>query len=324
MKNCHIPILFLLAMLLSGCLTGKGGGTAKSAPSDRMEAYLSQAQDARRHWLSIYQSGDGPVYVGSHRLHSGQKARVDFISARKSDLPVIEIRPNENVYYSALIDTSSRFNWIALDGALELRMFPLGPPIPEQTPSHVNDPTTGYLSLATKFRIEQLHIENALFYTLASQYSLGPLARNSRHPIPRMVLGCDMLNAMRFFQLNYPGRRAAFSSTLPYKTSDDHLIASMPLKSKYGAMAVEGAVDGQADVFILDSAGDYELAMDVDAPATANQVSLGDLVFRQVAVTPIEQCGVGHADVPHIGKRLLSRFVVTFDPQKKVVYFEKP
>jgi len=314
----------MAVLLLAGCSTGKDSKEVTSVPQDRVDAYLSTAQDPRRHWLSVYPSNDDPVYVGAHRLHSGQRAKADFKSRRKSAMPVIDIRPADSFYYPALIDTSSKHNWIALDGAHELRLFPLGPPVPTQTPEHIDDTAEGYLSLATKFRIEQLHIENALFYTLASQISLGPLARDCSHPTPRMVIGCDLLKVMRFFQLDFSGHQIAFSSTLPYKPSTEHLIASVPLKSKFGAMAVKGVIDGVKTTFILDSAGDYELAMNNAETDTVSQVSLGDLVFRQVAITSIEQAGLGHPDTPHIGTRLLKRFRVTFDNQKKVVYFEKP
>lgn len=311
-------------LLMTGCATDKDRNAPRNVTQDRVSAFLSKAEDPRRHWLNVYQSENGPVFVGSHRLHANQQESLEFESRRKSKAPVIEIRGHGDYSYPALLDTSARENWIALDGALEMGLIPMGPPAYERTPRHVYDPTVGYLCLATKLRMGQFHIENALFYTLTSQIALGPVARNIQRPPPRMVLGCALLRALRYLQLDYPEKKAILSSTLPFEPVSGRLLAEVPMMDWNGIMAVRGRIDGLSTIIILDSAGDFELAMRTPAKERVDQLSAGNMVWRQVQVTDTESLNLGYPDTPRIGRQLLRKYRVTFDNRQQVVFFERP
>ena len=102
------------------------------------------------------------------------------------------------------------------------------------------------------------------------------------------------------------------------------MIAALPLKEVEGAFATDGAIDGEKKTIILDSAGDFEVAMDNPPSDTLKQVSVGDLVFRNVKVVESKDQSLGLLSHPRIGRKLLSKFNITFAPKKKLVYFERP
>jgi hypothetical protein len=259
-------------------------------------------------------------------MHPNQLFDQPFHTSKDSDIPIIEVRTRSTDDIDALIDTSSRENWVDFETAAHNDLIPLGPPPYTRKPRHVVDPdNTGYLALSSKIRIKQMHVENALFYLRTPYMDLGPLTRNQFHPMPHMVIGAELLKAFRFVQLDYAGRQAIFSSTLPYNPPPTRLLAEVPLLDLHGIIACRGIIDGEPVTLIVDTAGDYELALPVKPDdGTVRQLSVGDLVFRQVACVSTDRHHLGLPQYPRIGARLLSRFQVTFDFRKKVIIFERP
>jgi len=153
---------------------------------------------------------------------------------------------------------------------------------------------------------------------------LGYLARGEDHPAPDAILGCDILKAFAFVQIDYPNHTVVFSATSEYAPDGTNLIAALPLKEVEGAFAVDGAIDGEKKTIILDSAGEFKIAMDNPPSDELKQVSIGDLVFRNVKVVESKNQSLGLLSHPRIGRQLLSKFNITFVPKKKIVYFERP
>jgi hypothetical protein len=225
---------------------------------------------------------------------------------------------------TALIDTSAARSWLDLATFTRVKATPLGPPAYDYTPKNVNDNIPGYACILTKLRFDQLHMENALFHFRAATGPLGYLARGEDHPAPSAILGCDILKAFAFVQIDYPNHSVVFSATSAYSPDGTNLIAALPLKEVDGAFAAEGMVDNEKKLILLDSAGKFEMAMDNPPSDKLKQVSMGDLVFRNVTVVSSKDRSLGLLSHPRIGRQLLSRFKITFVPKKKVVYFERP
>ncbi len=317
-----VSVIFVA--IFGGCVTMDRPETTAHL-SERASLYLSNAKDPRQFWLTPYMTDEGPLMVGGHRMHPSQKITLPFRSVRKSKLaPFVEVQGRHDRAYTALIDTASRENWITFDAAMELGATPLGPQGFERRPMHVIEPESGYLSVIPKLRFETLHVEEALFYTRMSDRFLGPLARGV-HPRPRLVLGCEFLKALRYVQFDYPCRKMTFSSTIPYEPSRSALIATIGITDIGGLFAGEGVVDGQKTPILLDSVGDFSLVM-AEPPddGVARHVELGDLVFRQVPVASSDELGLGHSSYPRIGRHLLSRFKITIDNKRQLIFFERP
>jgi hypothetical protein len=125
-------------------------------------------------------------------------------------------------------------------------------------------------------------------------------------------------------QFDFSKRTLSLTVNTVYKPMEDQLIATLPMKEVQGAIACEGSVDGEPATILLDVAGDFEFATMEPPDEEIRQVSLGDLVFRQVKAESSYERGMGLAKYPRIGRQLLSRFKVTFDFKKKLIYVEKP
>lgn len=226
--------------------------------------------------------------------------------------------------FAGVLDTTTGRSWMEFDTALSVRAIPLGPPAYEYTPLHVNDAVPGYLGVLSKLRIGDAHVESALFAVRAARGNLGHLSRGITHPPISCVLGTDLIKAFEFVQVDFPNRRVVLSSTSGYSPEDAILVAAVPLEEVDGAFAADGVFDGKPARVVLDLAGDFEAARP-DAPAAPlRQVSVGDVVFRQVRVADARKLALGLPDHPRVGRQLLSRFKVTFAPKQNLVYFERP
>ncbi len=226
--------------------------------------------------------------------------------------------------FPALIDTSARSSWIEFGLGREMGMIPIGPPSYRQYAAHVNDPIPGYLSVASRLIIDTLHVDTALIYVKAAHGPLTLLTREENELSAPIILGAEFIRAFHFVQIDYPNRTVLFSTTTPYKTDGDRLLASVPMRDYHGSIAVEGFFDGQGTPFLLDSLGDFAVSSAFDPGATVQQIMIGNLVMRNVAHTNSAETGLGFPDVPRIGRQVLSRYIVTFDGKNRLVHFERP
>ncbi|OQW95681.1 MAG: hypothetical protein BWK77_07055 [Verrucomicrobia bacterium A1] len=323
-----------LALLAAGCAT-ENPNLVRPLKQSELRSFFSRAKDPRRFWITVYVSEQGPVFAGANRVHRAQVVKLPFQpeqtpillfqTAAEASMPVVKFDLGRDEAFLALLDTTSTRNWLDFGLAQKFDVLPIGPPAISDTPMHVQDAIPGYASVAGKLRFNQLNVESAVLYTRAAHGPLGPLARRKEKPWPQLVVGTDLLKAFQFVQLDYPNRRAVFSATAGYAPEPDALIATVTLHDIQGTFAAQGTINGQARTFILDSAGDFEVAM--PSPPTNHvlrQVTVGDLVFRQVTAVSSASQGLGLQKYPRIGRRLLCRFRVTIAPGQRKVFFEKP
>lgn len=307
-------LLFFSLALLCACATEPVSRDVK------IGGFRSKIKDPRQYWLTIRDSSRGFVVEGGHRLHPNQMVALPFLSGRSSEVPLINFRLLGEEFYEALVDTSAGESWAELDNAFLLNLIPLGPPEIVREPLHLRDAGRGVLSLAETLRFDQLYVENALIHTLTE---IGPDSIG-RGAAPHLVLGGEFLKQFRYFQINWPGRTVVLSATHPYKPDPDRLLAELPLRRLNGACVAEAVIDGRRQWTILDSAGAYDLAITGSPAAAVTQLTLGDLVFRHVRVTPHADLGLGWPNYPKIGTGLLSKFKVTVDNKLGRIFFEKP
>jgi hypothetical protein len=323
----------LLALLGAGCAT-PNGSEIRPLTDRELSPFFARAKDPRQFWITVYRSDQGPVFAGTHRLHPDQLTRLPFQpeqtpvllfqSAAEASLPLVKFDANRGNSYLALIDTSSAHNWLSFHTAQEIGVTPLGPPAYDTAPVHVQDNVRGFASVASTLRFDRLYVETAIVYARAAHGPMGLLARRPEKPWPELVVGVELLKALPFFQLDYPNRLAILSSTAVYAPDPNFLVATVPLRDVQGAFAAQGSLNGENRIFILDSAGDFEVAMANPPTNDLRQVSVGDLVFRQVKAVSMKSQGLGLSKYPRIGRQLLSRFKVTFAPAARKVHFEKP
>lgn len=295
-------------------------------------AFFEGAKDPRLFWITVYQTTAGPQFSGANRLHPEQLAQLSFLSRPalqvfskdKSAPPLIEVTTTESTKYIALVDTSSKESWLAYDTARKMGATPLGPPAFEFRPEHVVDDISGYLSAVDTLRMEGVSIETALFYVRAAKGPLGALARRELDRPPVMVIGCNLLKTFQLVRFDYAQRSLLLAVDADYEPMNSNLVASVPLRDVRGAFGGSGVLDGRPVEFILDSAGDFELAMTDPPSGLVRQISLGDLVFRNVSAISCTDADLSLASYPRIGRRLLERFKITFDNKRRMVHFEKP
>ncbi len=320
-SGAYLLCALILTTFLTGC-AGRRAAEVHPLSAKKLEQFFSRAQDERRFWLTKYESDQGPVFSGAHRLHNDKFALLSFETRRNLPVPMIAVRLRAPQEHAALIDTSARSSWIEFGMAREMGLIPIGPPSYRLYAAHVNDPIPGYLSVASRLIMDQLHVDSALFYVKAAHGPLTLLTREDKDLRAPIVLGADFIRAFHFVQIHYPNRTVLFSTTTPYKTDPDRLIASVPMRDYNGSIAVTGFVGDQDTPFLLDTLGDFFVACD---PAmNAQQVMIGDLVLRNPTYTDIHALGLGFPDVPRIGREVLRRFIVTFDGKSRQIHLERP
>jgi hypothetical protein len=311
-----------MLLLLAGCTTPSP--TINTALTDQqLKAFFNRQHHPASFGITVYPSEHAPVYAGAHRLHQGQAAAAPFRSPADTAIPVIECASGGKERLAALVDTSASDNWLSMRGAAVLGVTPLGPPGYRRRPDHVYDDFGGYVAVAPKVRIEELHMENAVFYVKAATGPLGAQARWNTQPTPDAILGCAALRAFNMVQLDFAARQILLSAGPEYQPVAGDLIAAVPMAEAQGALACEGAVDGQPMVILLDTGGDFEFVMKDPPQLLTKRVSIGDLVFRQVNTESSYEQGLGLLDYPRIGRKLLSRFKITLNIKQKLIYFER-
>ena len=321
------PFAILAAVLLltgaNGCATGPGTGDG-APPDDALNAFFANAQDPRRLWLTIYESDDGPVFSGANRLSPAKIAQVRFVSDGDDEsAPVINLDAKNKNGIPTLIDTSSAVSWMDLSLSLQLESIAFGPPPFKQIPNHVTDPVVGYAGAVSRMMLGPVAVGTAIFYTRAAPIPMEALGRGVYRPRPLCVMGGDLLGLFQFVQLDYPARTATFSTSIPYTTDTNNLMTTLALKKVDGAYAVSGVIDGEVTTMILDTAGDFELAVADGTTEPIRQITLGDLVMRQVipASCTEKKCTT---EYPRLGRRLLGKFRLTLEPKNNKVHFERP
>jgi len=314
----------LAAAALAGCRSPKPQDI-RLLTDEQLRNFFGKAQDPRRFAITQYESDEGTVFVGTSRVHPDQQAVLPFASGTGNRAPVINLAADVGEPFPVLLDTSARDNWMRVDRATGIQATPLGTDRTiALTPRHVRDDIPGFACRVGQLKFDDLAMDNVLFYVRTAAGPLGALGRQAERPAPDAVLGCQTLKAFACVQFDYPLRLAAFATTFGYRPKPELLVAELPLNEVEGVWAVDGMVGNKAGPIILDTAGDFELAMPAPPKYLLKQLSLGDLVFLQVRVIGTRENGLEPQKYPRIGRRLLARYKVTFDNLRSLVYFERP
>ncbi len=321
----YIAIL-LTASLLAGCATTKD---EHIVPFTRQQtsALLKNARPPQAFGLTVYNTERGPVFAGSHRVHAGHAAQMPFQNRSDPKAPVVGFAARGIKDIPALIDTASRENWIVPSVAQDIAIVPLAGPNPFETQAvHVYDEIGGMAGLLHKLMLDTLHVENVVFYIRAASGPLGPPARWVQNPSPSAVLGVPFLRAFSYVTLDFPARSAIFSSTLPFPgASDDSLLVKLPLLDIRGVLGVEGTLRGEPTTFIIDTGGDFELALNDPEEPTVRRLAIGDLVVPpEISVVSAREIGLGEIEYPRIGRGLMARYKITFDFRNRQIWVERP
>jgi len=316
-----------LILLLGGCVNHAPPADPIAALTEAQIAeFYRRAADPRRFFLTAQQASekDMPVFANANRQPDGRLALVPFDPAGRSALPLIRGFGAADREFTALLDTSSKENWIAFDAVAPLGVTPLGPRAYRLLPGQVRDDVAGYLCVMPLARVDDLRIEALTVFARAARGPLWPLTREASTAGAGMVWGMNLLRSFAYVHFDFPNRAVLFSSETPYPSRPELLVARLPMQNVEGCLAVGGTLDGVPATFILDTAGDYELALAEPPAGLVRQISLGDWVLRNVRPVAHREKALRREEVPHIGNRLLARYRLTLDNIAQAVYVETP
>ena len=307
-----LKILFFtqltILLLLAGCKTTEIDDETKPVSWNIQKAYLSKVRDPRVFGLSIYQTPSGLQIRGGGRLHPQQAAALPM-KAEEPFRPVVELSGNFSRGGSILLDLVSNRTWLEFSTARKLRATPVAERKPEliRLP---NEEVAACLSMVSKLRLDQLHIEDSLVYVRLAEGSLGPLTRGIDDLGIKGVIGWDLLKKMEQIHFLYSIGQVILFTTEPYDPDPSQVIAALPLVKHAGVCAVRGKVDGKETIILIDPAGDFEIA------GTASSIELApNLIFSSSEVSP-SPGGV------RIGARLLQNYEISICPKAGVLYVE--
>jgi hypothetical protein len=316
--------MLLLVVGLVGCRSPQLDAI-RPLPEDQLRAFFGKPEDPRRYAITMYSSDDGPVFVGANRLHPSQQAVLPFLSRRGDSAPVVGASLKSEDALPFLFDTSAKDSWLRFEATGALKARPIGTERAYGvTPRHVRDDILGYGCLLSTLGFDTLRMENLIVNVRTASGPLGTLARNVTRPQVEGVIGCNALRSCATVQFDFPERLLTLTSTLGYRPKEDRLVAAVPLEESDGLYMVKGMVDGKKEKIILDTGGDFEIALPKMTLGPVKQVSLGDLVFREVRAYTLHERGLEPDKTVRIGRGLLSRYKVTIDNLHYTVYFEKP
>ena len=303
---------------LTGCSTLEPGGPVRQ---EALQSYFSRAQDPRRYWLTVYPSDQGAVFANANRVHPDQIFEMRFEGDQKELRPVFKALTHGFTEFKVLFDTTAPVSWMTLSPAVKLGLVPLGPPAYPATAAHIAEETQGYAGVLEKLILDQLHMENTIFFVKTSDQSFGALARGAGAPRPEAVIGCNILRSLSFVQFDYPRKRVVLSSTIPYKPGAQ-VAGQAPYAPQQDAFSIQGRLNGKKTVFTLDVAGGYEIALP-DAPEGPVEIDAGGAKLTPATYVDRAAEGLAPAHRISLGRYLLKEYKVTLDNQKRVVYFEK-
>ncbi len=300
---------FFVLVLIAGCKTIEIDPETKPVSWNTQKAYLSRVRDPRVFGLSIYETPAGLQLRGGGRLHPSQAAALPM-KAEEPFRPVVELAGNFKREWPVLLDLVSNRSWLEFGAAEKLRATPVA----ERKVELIRLPDeeiAACLSIVSKLRLDQLHIENPLLYVRLAKGSLGPLTRGIDDLGLKGVIGWDLLKKMEQIRFLYSIGQVVLFTTEPYDPDPSLVIAALPLVKHAGACAVRGTVDGKETLILIDPAGDFEIA------GPASRIELApNLVFSSSESAP----SLGGV---RIGARALQNYEVSICPQAGVIYFEQ-
>lgn len=310
----------VLLSVASACSTRRPVASSRLADPEKA-ALMKRAKAPQSFGLTAYVSDEGAVFGGAFRQHQDHIGSLEFASPRNSTAPIVGINGNAVMM---LIDSAAEESWLSPEAFRSMTAYALSGPGPfEKKASHVHDPAGGFAAVVPKFTLEKAHVENGVFYVRNASGPLDGLTRWETEPHLDGVLGADALRSFEFVRISLRGRRVIFSATTIYPYTANAMTA-IPLYQGPGGLTTEATVNGEKVPLVIDIAGDFELAMNKSAAATVPQVTLGDVVFRQVEVVSGFELGLGEEMPIRIGRQLLERFDLVIVGRGRQLLLEKP
>lgn len=289
--------------------------------SQEKSALLKRAKAPQVYGLTAYSSDQGAIFAGAFRQHQGHATRIEFSSDKNSTAPVLGINGGKTLM---LIDSAAAESWITVEAAAALKVVPMAAPGSfEKTPRHVYDTIGGFAGVLPTLTLERLFVQNAVLYVRNARGPLDSLTRWEKSPYLDGVLGADFLRSFEFVRISLRGRYMVFSATDAYPDTGNRL-AELPLTELQGGFATEIMINGDKVQAIIDIAGDYEIALENPPGRKVRQVSLGDVVFRQVEVDSAFDQGFGFTSPPRIGRQLLERYDLVISNRGRTLIIERP
>jgi len=290
-----------------------------------LEAFTRLARDPREFAITItLDENQTPRVVNAHRVRPDLVALVPLAGPEYSTLAILEgqIGPRPVRF---LLDPTSAGNWTSLERARKYGMVPLGPPLIYAQPDHVPELGRGALCVCPELQVDVMTVAAALFYARPIRGPLWPLARSADAHDVDAVLGWVFLRAFEYVSWEFSIRAVVFSSR-PLQLEPDHprVLDRLPLLPGYNALAVNASVDGKIRPVLVDLAGDFEFVQEEPSLSPLRQVSLGEVVFRNVRVSSRTEQGLGFPNLSRIGLRLLSRFDVVLDNHRNELWILAP
>lgn len=323
---CRCTTWFGIAALVlsAGCSTPSLNVETPLAQEHR-DALLKRGRPPQTYNLTLYNSDNGPVFAGANRTHPRQTATLDFVSDRNTTAPMIKVAQGGSEDLVFLIDTSASDNWVSQETRQKMNGVVILSPGPiEQFAGHVYDPIGGWAVVLPKVRLGEIHVENVVAYARNAFGPIDTLSRWEKHDRLGGIIGFNLLTAFNHVTLDCRGREVFFSVDRDYQPGPRGILLTVPLKPETKVLTCEGWLDGEKADIVLDFAGDFEVVMADPPGTTVKQISIGDLVFRDVQVISAYELGLGANSPVRIGRQLLERFIVTIDNKNQRVIFEQP
>ena len=319
-----IPRLIFLPMcgllLLSGCASNDKILDEEFLTEREQKAAVAKTKMPQYFGFAAFPTKNGVGFRGEMRLHPNHMTSADFV---KGDVPIIEMRGRASRdKMNVLLDLGSESSWLEFSSAERFNASFIG--LNDTPIRYLGAYNTGrvnaFAGVITQLRIDQLFMENVPFYIRMARNSLGPLARGVLTPRIDAVLGYDNLKTFEYIQFNLLSGQVAFSASTPYIPHEELIMSEAPIRNISGhGLAIDGAIYGQPTPIVLDMVGDYHFARGDVKVASTKQVSLGDVVHRQVPTLLLPVSG----QPPRAGRKMLENYIITICPRQRVVYFER-
>lgn len=326
-------------LLAAGCATPTP--TLQQVPlgQSELDQFLASGRDARYYGITTYPDAAGARFEFANRVHESRSAQRDFIRPRDLPVPVIKARTATFVDFHLLLDSSARQNWLLLASTAAMAYRPFAPPIGEYA-DHVVADVPGYAGVANKIILDALHVESPVFCVPPARGNLGPLARvvertddpaDPKDAAARQalgakthaVMGAALMRSFAFIRFDFPARKVRFSTSSTYRpASSGDVYANLPLRDWRGRPAVQVVLDGQPLLAVIDTAGDFDVALPSPAAESARVLSLGDMEFDDLRFESHAALGLPEPFPARLGLGVLARFALTLDFKNQRVWFE--
>lgn len=331
-------ILAAVVTAAAGCTTPEPKGQT-ALTQDELDRFLAGGRDARYYGITIYPDPAGARYEFANRVHQDRAAQLDFLSPRPLCLPVVRAKTATFVDCHVLLDSSARQNWLPMASAKAMDYRTFAPPTGEYA-DHIVSDIPGYAGVANKLILDELHIESPIFYVPPARGDLGPLARVGERPEDELgtkalqarrslaarthvVMGAALMRSFAYIRIDFPRRQIRFSSHATFRpTSASAVRACLPMRDWKGRPAVQGSLGGQPLLLVIDTAGDFDLALPPDAGELEGPLTLGEWMLEDIRTAPHTELGLPEAFPARLGLGVLSRAAVTLDHKNRLVWFE--